>query len=114
MNLDLPDFVSWEVGEDANSMKQTREVREEQFLGWRSEKEDTWRLRAGQAALTLSRLLTPRVQFFVTVSFATMVRRAARDLLPLHHFPSAELRDEHRALGRSTRRRVQRRHHHVS
>ena len=30
--------------EDANSMKQTREVRKEPFLAWRSEKEDTQRL----------------------------------------------------------------------
>ena len=43
-----------------------------------------------------------------------MARRAARDLLLLPHFPSVELRDGHRALGRSTQRRLQCRHHRVS
>ena len=104
----LLDFVSREVEKDANSMKQTREVREEQFLAWRSDKEDTYRLRAGQAALTLPHLLALRVRsfpfsVFITSSFRTMVRRAARDLLPLSHFFSVELHD--------TRRRLQRRLH---
>ena len=40
MYPDLLDFVSREVEKNAKSMKQTREVREEQFLA-RSEKEDT-------------------------------------------------------------------------
>ena len=43
-----------------------------------------------------------------------MARRAARDLLPLPRIPSVELRDEHRALGRSAQRWLQRRHHLVS
>ena len=43
-----------------------------------------------------------------------MTRRVARDLLSLSHLASIELCDEHRALDRSIRRRLQRRHHHVS
>ena len=43
-----------------------------------------------------------------------MTRCAARDLSPLPRLASVELRDEHRALGRSTQRRLQRRHHSVS
>ena len=43
-----------------------------------------------------------------------MTRRAARDLSPLPHLPSVELRDALRALGRATGRRLQRRHHRVS
>ena len=38
---DLLDFLSREVEEDANSMKRTREVREEQFLARANEKGDT-------------------------------------------------------------------------
>ena len=41
MYPDLQYFVSREVEEDASSRKQTREVREEQFLARRSEKGDT-------------------------------------------------------------------------
>ena len=46
----------------------------------------------------------------LTSSLLTTVRRAARDLVPLPHFPSVELRDGYRALGRSTQRRLQRCH----
>ena len=102
-----------EVEKDASSVKQTREAREEQFLVWGSEEEDTQSLRAGQAALTLSRWLTLRVRSFpnqvcVTSSFTRVVRRAASDLLPLPRFLSAELHDGHRALGRATQRRLHR------
>ena len=51
---------------------------------------------------------------FVSPSLATMVRCAARDLLPLPHCSSVELHDGHRALGRSPRRRRQRGLHRTS
>ena len=48
------------------------------------------------------------------VTCSTMVRRAARDLSPLPHFPSAKMHGGRGALGRSTRRRPPRRHHRTS
>ena len=48
---------------------------------------------------------------FVTFSCTMMVRRAGCDLLPLPLFPSAELHDGYRALGRFSRRRLQRHLH---
>ena len=116
---DLLDFVSRDVETDASIMKQIRKAGEQRHLDSENKEEEKWRLAAGQAALTLSRLLTLRVRSpylncFFPSSLATMVGRAARDLLRVPHFPSVELRDGHRTHGRSTQCRVQRRHHRVS
>ena len=49
---DFVDFVSREVEKDASMLKQIRNAREKRHLAHKSKKEETYRLRAGQAALS--------------------------------------------------------------
>ena len=109
---DLFDFVSREVEEDADSMKQTREAREEEA-----------RRKTGSACVWV-RLRSPCLASSLCVCALSLfkclqhprLRRwcaAPHAICCLSLCPFGRVDDGHRALGRSTRRRLQRRLHRI-
>ena len=115
IHRDLLDFVSPEVERDANSMKQTREIREEQFLA-PEKQEGRYVARACGSGCAHPVSLAHSMCALCPISCVCnmLVHDDGAPHRTRSFASSAEVHDGHRALGHSTRRGLRRRLHDTS